>query len=542
SISRETTRPVVTFTPATLPAASGATAMSTLTATDNVGVTTGPDVTCSLGSFANNTYTAPFVSADTRDTCIATAIDAAGNAGTATLTISVARETTPPVVTFTPATLTVNSGGTGASTLTATDNVAVTTGPDVTCDAGSFANNTYTAPVVSAGTGATCTATASDAAGNAGTATLTVSIARETTPPVVTFTPATLLVGSGGTGMSRVSATDAVDGTVAPTVSCTNGGSYDTGTGMFTAPTVAGDTASVCTATATDTAGNAGTATLTVSVFAIPDVTPPVLTFSPATLTADSGATVMSTLTATDNAGVTTGPDVDCTQGSYDPDTGTYTAPDVGADTMDTCTATARDAAGNAGTGTLTVSVTGDREPPQLSFSRATLIVDRSASVRVALTATDNVGIATGPTVTCTNGGSYDTGTGIFTAPTGAGTRNDVSVLCTATATDTAGNAGTAALTVTVAADRKPPELSFTPATLDEVESGGTVALTVTATDNVGVTTGPDVTCLLGSFANNMYTAPVVSFDTTDTCTATAWDAFGNVGTKILPIPVAMET
>ncbi|MBC6413226.1 MAG: hypothetical protein GDA39_10355, partial [Hyphomonadaceae bacterium] len=635
SVAKETVAPEVSFTPATLAVDSGGTGSSTLTATDNVGVTTGPAVTCTQGSFANNTYTAPDVSVDTTATCTATASDAAGNAGTATLTISIAKETVAPEVSFSPGTLAVDSGGTGSSTLTATDDVDGTITPTVTCTHGSFANNTYTAPVVSADTTATCTATASDAAGNAGTATLTVSItiAPDTEPPVLTFTPATLLVGSGRTGTSRVSAIDAVDGTVAPTVSCTNRGGYDIGTGMFTAPAVAVDTESVCTATATDTAGNEGTATLTVSIFALLDETPPVLTFSPAVLTADSGATAMSTLTVTDNAGVTTDPAVTCTHGAFDPDTGTYTAPVVSVDTAATCTATASDAAGNAGTATLTVSIAApdteppvpDTEPPVLTFTPATLTVNSGGTGSSTFTATDNVGV-TRVRVTCTLG-SYDRNTGTYTAPvvsfnamvlctaraedaarnrrtatlrisvaketvapevifspatlavnsggTGSSTLTatddvdgtvvpdvtcdagsfanntytapvvsaDTTATCTATAEDTAGNAGTATLTVSVAKETVAPEVSFSPATLDNVASGATVSVTLTATDNVGVTTGPDVTCTQGSFANNTYTAPDVSADTTGvTCTATASDAAGNEGRATLTISVAKET
>lgn len=86
-------------------------------------------------------------------------------------------DTTNPVVTFTPNTLTVTSSGTGMSTLTATDNVGVTTGPTVTCtNGGSFAGTTFTAPAVAATTTSVCTATAGDAAGNTGSATLTVTI------------------------------------------------------------------------------------------------------------------------------------------------------------------------------------------------------------------------------------------------------------------------------------------------------------------------------------------------------------------------------
>ncbi len=86
-------------------------------------------------------------------------------------------DTIAPVVTFTPTTLTVASSATGASTLSATDNVAVTTGPSVSCtNGGTFASNVFTAPAVSADTTSVCTATAGDAAGNTGTGTLTVTV------------------------------------------------------------------------------------------------------------------------------------------------------------------------------------------------------------------------------------------------------------------------------------------------------------------------------------------------------------------------------
>ena len=93
-------------------------------------------------------------------------------------------DTTAPVVSFSPNTLTVTSGGTGTSTLSATDNVGVTTGPNVTCtNNGAFAGTTFTAPSVTVQTTSVCTATASDAAGNSGQATLTVTIDPATPPP-----------------------------------------------------------------------------------------------------------------------------------------------------------------------------------------------------------------------------------------------------------------------------------------------------------------------------------------------------------------------
>ena len=82
-----------------------------------------------------------------------------------------------PSVSFSPAALTVGSENTGTSTLTATDNTAVTTGPSVNCtNGGSFVNGVFTAPRTGLNITSICTASAGDAAGNTGTGTLTVTV------------------------------------------------------------------------------------------------------------------------------------------------------------------------------------------------------------------------------------------------------------------------------------------------------------------------------------------------------------------------------
>ncbi len=85
-----------------------------------------------------------------------------------------------PTVSFSPSTLTVASGATGNATPSATDNVSVTAGPTVTCTKGGrFSNGVFTAPQSRCfAITSVCTATAQDAAGNIGSAILTV-----TTPP-----------------------------------------------------------------------------------------------------------------------------------------------------------------------------------------------------------------------------------------------------------------------------------------------------------------------------------------------------------------------
>ena len=88
-----------------------------------------------------------------------------------------AADTTSPAVTFNPSSLSVRSGESANSTLTATDNVGVTEGPSVTCtNGGMFSGDTFTAPTTNENVTSVCTATATDAAGNSGTGTLTVSV------------------------------------------------------------------------------------------------------------------------------------------------------------------------------------------------------------------------------------------------------------------------------------------------------------------------------------------------------------------------------
>lgn len=136
-------------------------------------------------------------------------------------------DTQAPNVSFSPSTLSVESGMTSASTLSATDNVAVTTGPTVNCtNGGSFdvASNTFSAANVTTNTTSVCTATASDAAGNEGSATLTVTM---TSPPMTITLSGIVHKGViSGAEVRILDASDGADGT--PLVSGTTAadGSY----------------------------------------------------------------------------------------------------------------------------------------------------------------------------------------------------------------------------------------------------------------------------------------------------------------------------
>jgi len=180
-----------------------------------------------------------------------------------------------------------------------------------------------------------CTAT--DSAGNTGRASFTVTVASpDTAAPVVTV-PADMTLAatssSGATATFSATAHDAVDGSITPTCAPASGSTF-----------AVGSTTVRCTAT--DRAGNTGSASFTVTVA---DTKPPTLT-TPAPIvhktSSLSGLKVHFTASAHDAVDGTITPE--CT-----PDTGS-TFP-VGVTTVN-CTAT--DRSGNSSNGKFDVTIT----------------------------------------------------------------------------------------------------------------------------------------------------------------------------------------
>ena len=190
--------------------------------------------------------------------------DAAGNIATATRTVTVIYvDTTPPVITLT--------GGASVQVLqgqayvepgyTATDNIDgnVTARVTVTGTVNTNTPGTYT-----------LTYRVSDAAGNAATATRTVTVIYvDTTPPVITLNGATTMQINQGTAYTEpgYTATDNTDGNVTSRVAVTGTVNVNT-VGSYT-----------LTYTVSDAAGNVATATRTVQVLYV-DRTPPVITLT----------------------------------------------------------------------------------------------------------------------------------------------------------------------------------------------------------------------------------------------------------------------
>ncbi len=173
------------------------------------------------------------VNVDGTYTITYTATDAAGNVGTATRTVTVV-DTIAPFITVTAGTDEVQPNGTwiDAGAVSDTGEAVVATGTVDTAVIGTY----------------TITYTATDAVGNVGTATRTVTVA-DTIAPVITVTPGTDEVQPNGTWVDAGAVSDTGEVVVAT-------GTVDTAViGTYT-----------ITYTATDAAGNVGTATRTVTV------------------------------------------------------------------------------------------------------------------------------------------------------------------------------------------------------------------------------------------------------------------------------------
>ncbi len=370
------------------------------------------------------------------------ASDAAGNAATAvTRTVTVSKDTTPPVITLkgeSPITLEAGNSFTdpGAKVTDAVDSERTITGTG-TVDPKKVGEYTLTY-------------NASDAAGNAATAvTRTVTVSKDKTPPVITLkgeSPITLEAGNSFTDPGA-KVTDAVDSE--RTI---------TGTGTVDSKKVGEYT---LTYNASDAAGNAATA-VTRTVTVSKDTTPPVITLkgeSPITLEAgnsftDPGAKVTD---AVDSERTITG------TGTVDPKkVGTYTL-----------TYNASDAAGNAATAvTRTVTVSKDKTPPVITLKGESPITLEAGNSFTDPGAKVTDAVDSERTITGT--GTVD--------PKKVGTYT-----LTYNASDAAGNAATAVTrTVTVSKDTKPPVITLSGNAAITLEVGDSFTdLGATATDAV---------------------------------------------------------
>jgi O-glycosyl hydrolase len=419
------------------------------------------------------------------------ATDGAGNRATGSFTVTVNLiDVTPPVVTAPANAIVEAAGPAGAAYSFAASATDSLDGP-LTASCTPASGSTFPLGV----TTVSCSAT--DAHGNTGTASFTVTVT-DTTRPIVTV-PANAIVeatGPAGAAFSfSTSATDNIDGPLAIVIcNPVNGATFPLGT-------------TTVTCTATDAHGNAGTNSFTVTVR---DTTAPTLTLPNATAEATSAAGAIVALNATAVDAVDGNVAVNCTPASGS------TFP-LGVTTV-TCSAT--DTRGNLRTGSLTVTVQ-DTTGPVVTVPTSPTIEATSASGAVfsfTPSATDSVSGNVPVSCTPASGTTFPIGT--------------TTVTCSAT--DARANVGTKTFTVTVR-DTTAPTLTVAANAI--VEATGATGATV----NYAAATASDI--VDGSVPASCAPASGATFPigtTTVTCTAT--DAHGNVGTKTFTVLVRDTT
>ena len=396
---RDTTAPAVTVPAnitieATGPA--GAVATFASSASDTVDGALGTTCTPASGmTFAIGTTTV---------TCTAT--DGNGNTGSNAFTVTVGDTTAPVLTVPAPITAEATSSAGAAVAFSASANDVVDGALGTTCAPVSGSTFALGAKTV------TCTAT--DAKGNIGTGSFTVTV-RDTTVPVVTV-PANITTEATGPAGAAVafsaSAADLVNGALATKCAPGSGSTFGIGT-------------TTVTCTATDGNGNTGSNAFTVTVR---DTTAPVLTVpAPITAEATSAAGRVVTFIAVATDLVDAAPVVTCS-----PISGSTFA--LGT-TIVSCSA--KDQYNNTSAGqSFTVKVQ-DTTPPAIA-TRADITVNATDAggaivTYTAPTATDTVSMAT---VACApaSGTKFAIGTATVTC----------------TAKDAAGNTATSTFKVTV--------------------------------------------------------------------------------------------
>jgi hypothetical protein len=282
----DTTPPTVSITaPANAATVTGSITVSA-TASDNVGVVgvqflldganLGAEDTATPYTTTWNTTTA----SNGTHTLTARARDAAGNSTSASVTVTVSNpDTTPPTVSITAPASAATVAGTVTISATASDNNGVAgvqfqvdgtnLGAEDTASPYSASWNTTTV----ANGSHTLSAIARDAAGNKTTASVTVTVNNDTTPPTISITsPASAATVAGTITVSANAADNVGVAGVQFQLDGANLGAEDTASPYTTNwnTTTAANGSHTLSAIARDAAGNKSTATVTVTVSNIP--------------------------------------------------------------------------------------------------------------------------------------------------------------------------------------------------------------------------------------------------------------------------------
>jgi putative Ig domain-containing protein/fibronectin type III domain protein/glucodextranase-like protein/Big-like domain-containing protein len=385
------------------------------------------------------------------------------------------------------------------------------------------------------------------AAPTADTTAPTVSIATPTSASSYATTTTSIALGGA--------ASDSV-GVISVNWANDRGGSgAATGTTNWSVPVIGLQVGSnVITVTARDAAGNVGTDILTVT-YSAPDTTAPVVTITGPT-TGGTYSTTSSTVTVSgtgsDNVGVTA-VTWSTDRGSSGTASGTtnWTASPVALQSgANVVTVTARDAAGNLGRATLTVTYTApDTSAPTISIlgpTSASSYNTTSSVVTLGGTSSDNMGVTAVTWVNNRGGNGFSSGTTNWSVPSVQ--LQGGSNVITMTAQDAAGNKGTAVLTVNYTVpDSTLPVVTITGPTSADTYATNASSFSIggTASDDVGVTQVTWQNSLGGSgtaTGTTTWSAAMTLQLGTNVITVTARDAAGNASTDVLSVTYSAPT
>ncbi len=274
--------------------------------------------------------------------------------------------------------------------------------------------------------------------------------------------PGTARVAPGGSAQFAATVTGTADTSVLWDVVETGGGAVDS-TGLYTAPGSAGTFHVRATSHAAPTVSGQGTVTV------VPPVT---VAISPRTPSVVAGGTIAFTAVvsnATNTAVTWSVPTPGC--GAITP-AGVYTAPAVAG----TCTVVATSQADPSKSDTATVTVTAPPPPIVVTVTPSPAAVDSCGSMTFSATVTGTSNTAVTWSVQEGAAGGAITATGVYTAPSNAGTYHVVAT--------SAANASSTAVAVVAVTDRV-LSVVVSPQTV-QVPPGGTAQFTATVTTTCG--------------------------------------------------------
>ncbi len=438
--------------------------------------------------------------------------DAAGNKGTATVNFTI--DTVAPAVGINPVTTPTNQA---SQTLTGTREAGAAINANVNTSAAIGiitypSDTTWSVAVSNLAEGSnTINITATDSAGNKGTAPVTITL--DTLAPAVSI--ASPIAGISNQKSQPLTYTVS-DGNVVVTL---DGSIINVSSGQMLDNL--GDGTHTITVQATDAAGNKGSASVSFSV----DTVAPAVAINPVTSpTNQTGQAITGTrealavITATVNTSATLGPV------TYPTDTTWSIAVSNLAEGNNTIAVTATDAAGNKGSSSATITL--DTVAPKVSISSPVAGISNQKSQQLIYTVSDG-------TVVVTLDGTVITGSNLDNLADGPHT-------VTVGVTDAAGNKGIATVNFTI--DTVAPAVGINPVTTPTNQLSQT--LTGTREAGAAITANVNTSAVLSSVTYPSDTSWSVAVSNlvegSNIISVTATDSAGNKGTA--PVTITVDT